>query len=151
MHGRLLPPLQLHEFTAEVLEEAIEHHLGRLRRTAREERDKADRMAWALAERQRTALHSVWSWLGSERALMGAMPAAAVEDIDNALQRLASKMPRSAANADMLKAQRTERVKAEDARKAERRESRARHKRMMGLECAPIGRQAQARGLTRCR
>ncbi|VUD70020.1 hypothetical protein MET9862_00581 [Methylobacterium symbioticum] len=45
MHGRSLPPVDISEFAVEVLEEAIEHQIGRLKRTMNEKRDKADRMA----------------------------------------------------------------------------------------------------------
>ncbi|MEH3146260.1 MAG: hypothetical protein PGN34_13125 [Methylobacterium frigidaeris] len=132
MYGRMLPPLQLSEFTADVLEEAIEYHLGRLQRLMNEERDRADRMAWARVERRRAALNSVRTWLWLERNLMGPMAAEDLEQLGHAVAYNASRMPRSAANAETLKAERAERIAIENARKAAAREARERNKRIMG-------------------
>ncbi|WP_238179748.1 hypothetical protein, partial [Methylobacterium dankookense] len=73
MHGRSLPPIAISEFAAEVLEEAIEFQMGRLKRSMNEERDKADRQAWALAACRRNALRSIWSALRLQRDLLGSM------------------------------------------------------------------------------
>lgn len=132
MFGRSLPPLVISEFDAEVLEEAIEHHLGRLQRTMNEERDRADRMAWARADRRRWSLSSVYNRLRAEREAMGSMRQEDLERLGFALEDTARRMPRSAKNAEALQAERVARMKDEDARKAAVRAERERFKRIFG-------------------
>lgn len=132
MFGRSLPPLVISEFDAEVLEEAIEHHLGRLQRTMNEERDRADRMAWARADRRRWSLSAVYHRLRAERETMGPMRNEDLEHIEHEVAWNARRMPRSARNAEALQAERETRVKAEDARKAAVRAERERFKRIFG-------------------
>jgi hypothetical protein len=133
MYGRDLPPLHLREFDAEVLIEAIEHHLGRLKRTMNEARDRADREGWALAERRRWALHGIWSRVDFELRQLGPMPPEDRESLDDTIRSFGRGMPRSAANAAVLQAETVARREAEAARKAALRAERERHKRFMGL------------------
>lgn len=105
MHGRELPPLRLHEFAAEVLVEAFEFHMGRLKRTMDEARDRADRHGWAMAAQRRIELHSVWQKVEAELRHLGPMSQEDRDELENIIASRGRTMPRSAANAEILKAE----------------------------------------------
>lgn len=133
MRGRELPPLRLHEFTAEVLVEALEFHMGRLKWAMNEARDRADRRGWAMAAQRRHELHSVWLRVEVDLRHLGPMSAEDRKELERVIASNGRTMPRSAANAEILKAEMAARREAEEARKARLQEERARHKRFMGI------------------
>lgn len=133
MHGRELSPLRLHEFTAEVLVEALEFHMGRLKRSMDEARDRADRHGWAFAYQKRSAVHSLWMAVKHQREMLGPMSEEDREELERIIASNGRSMPRSAANAEILKAEMAARREADEARKARLREERARYKRFMGI------------------
>lgn len=133
MSLRYLERIAISEYAAEVLEEALEFHLGRLKRTMDEERDRADRIAWSRAQHRRNALHAIWSNVRSARRDLGPIAPEALEDIAQDIERRSYEMPRSAANAEALKAQRAARKEAMEAQKAALREERKRHRRVQGI------------------
>jgi hypothetical protein len=96
--------LHLHEFAAEVLVEALEFHMGRLKRNMDEARDRADRHGWAVAAQRRIELHSVWQRVEAELRHLGPMPEEDRHDLESTLTARGRTMPRSAANAEILKA-----------------------------------------------
>lgn len=133
MRGRELPPLHLDEFAAEVLVEALEFHMGRLKRTMNQARDRADRRGWALAAQRRIELHSVWQRVEAELRHLGPMSEEDRDNLESTIVARGRTMPRSAANAEALKVEKAARREAEAARKVSLRDERARYRRFMGI------------------
>lgn len=133
MSLRNLERVVISEYAAEVLEEAIEYHLGRLKRTMDEERDRADRIAWSRARHRREALHDIWRSVSSARETLGPIDPDLLADIAQHIEMRSYEMPRSAANAEALKAQRAARREAMEAQKLALREERKRHRRVQGI------------------
>ncbi|WHQ68877.1 hypothetical protein [Methylorubrum extorquens] len=134
MHGRYLTPLYLREFDAAVLAEALECHLERSKKAVSAARDRADRRGWALAQERWIALHSIWTKVEAELRLLGPMLPEGSESLEGAIRVRGLRMPRSAANADILRAEAAVRREAEEARKAALQEKRERHKPTKGSE-----------------
>lgn len=133
MHGRYLTPLYLREFDAAVLAEALECHLERSKKAVNAARDRADRCGWALARERWIALHSIWTKVEAELRLLGPMLPEGSESLEGAIRVSGPRMPRSAANADILRAEAAARREAEEARKAALQEQRERHKHTNGI------------------
>jgi hypothetical protein len=134
MHGRYLTPLYLREFDAAVLAEALESHLSRSKKAVNAARDRADRRGWALAKERWIALHSIWTKVEGQLRLLGPMLPEGSESLEGAIRVRGPRMPRSAANADILRAEAAARREAEEARKAALQEKRERHKLTNGTE-----------------
>ncbi|MBA8915791.1 hypothetical protein [Methylorubrum thiocyanatum] len=126
MHGRYLPPLHLREFDAVVLAEVLRDHLGRSKKEMNAARDRADRRGWALAQERWLAIHSIWTKVDGELRLLGPMLPIGLESLEGAIRVRATRMPRSAANADTLRAEAVARREAEEARKSRLQEERER-------------------------
>lgn len=123
MHGRYLTPLYLREFEAAVLAEALECHLERSKKAVSAARDRADRRGWALAQERWIALHSIWTKVEAELRLLGPMLPEGSESLEGAIRVRGPRMPRSKANADILRAEAAVRREVEEARKAALREA----------------------------
>ncbi|APX85702.1 hypothetical protein BV511_13820 [Methylorubrum extorquens] len=135
MHGRYLSPLYLREFDAAVLAEALESHLERSKKAMIAARDRADRRGWALARERWLSIHSIWTKVEGELRLLGPMQPEGLESLEGAIRVRGSRMPRSAANADTLRAEAAAKREAEEARKARLHAERGRHERgTAGLE-----------------
>ena len=106
------------EFTAAVAIEALEWQYGHLTDRGRDARDRADRPAWALAQFQKSAAGRLMTTLRDGLHELGSMPEDAAAYHRGMLHRRGLKMPQSAANAHILRAERAVRIEAEKARKA---------------------------------
>jgi len=115
---RTLSPVPVDELTAAVAIEALEWHQGHLTNQSREARDRADRPAWALTQLQLHAAGDLRRRLRDELEELGPMPEDTAEYHRGLLRRRGLKLPQSAANAHILRAERAVRIEAEKARKA---------------------------------
>lgn len=113
--GRNLPPIVMDEFTAAVALEALEWHLGHLTDTQKRTRDSVDREGYANATFQRRALHGLWRLIQDHLRDLGAASPKAVADLRRITDGDGMPIPRSAANAHVLRAERAVR----DAARAE--------------------------------
>ncbi|WP_128755034.1 hypothetical protein [Methylobacterium sp. GXF4] len=128
MRLRYLERVAISEYVAQVLEEALELHIKRLKQAMNDERDRADRIAWSRARYRCDALRDVCSNIARERLVMGPIAPETLADIAHHIELRSYEMPRSAANAESLKAQRAARRVAEEARKAALKEERERRR-----------------------
>ncbi|MFF8800894.1 MULTISPECIES: hypothetical protein [unclassified Methylobacterium] len=124
-HSRKLPPIIIDEFTAAVAQEALEWHLGSLADAARKARDTVDKPAYVKAKFERRLMHGLWSQISHHLEELGPAPPDAVAELNLCLDATHARVPRSAANEHILRAEREARVevidewKVEQARKVE--------------------------------
>lgn len=124
-HSRNLPPIIIDEFTAAVAQEALEWHLGSLADEVRRARDTVDKPAYVKAKFERRLTHGLWRQILEHLEGLGPPPPEAVAELNRCLDATHARVPRSAANEHILRAEREARVevidewKIEQARKVE--------------------------------
>lgn len=100
--------ITIEELSFEILLEAIDREMKRLKEQADEARDQADRDTWAILEARRHYLHRVRSQVTTAQVELGDLSQEAQEEAANRVSRTRHKMPRSAANAEILRKEREE-------------------------------------------
>jgi hypothetical protein len=101
-----LGTLTLDEFSACTLDTAIRLEVSRLEALATLARDEADRDGWAYRKLQVSSLRRVCSDIRFMRDMREALSPEAEAAVQEAVQRLRHKLPRSAANESVLRAER---------------------------------------------
>jgi len=100
--------IELDELNIGIVLEAIDRELERLKGLADGARDQADRDNWAVYKARRQYLHWARSQVTSAQIVLGELSQEAQEEAANRVARLRHKMPRSAANAEILRKEREE-------------------------------------------
>lgn len=131
-YQRNLPPIEIDEFAAGALLEAIEWHLGYLADQMRETRDKVDRLGWATARTQRFALDDLRRRIRGLLAELGPPPPMVAAEVKTRISGYSTSLPQSDANAEVLRAERVARAMASGARKKGRGRDREASRRMAG-------------------
>ncbi|CAO4182664.1 hypothetical protein [Methylorubrum populi] len=131
-YQRNLPPIEIDEFTAGVLSEAIEWHLGYLADQMRETRDKVDRLGWATARTQRFVLDDLRRRIRGHLKDLGPPPHMAAAEVQTRIRSYSTSLPQSDANAAVLRAEREARAQALAERKKGRGWDREASRRMAG-------------------
>ncbi len=98
--------IEVDEVNVEMVVEALSREIRRLKALADEARDRADRETWAIYEVKRSALHWAWSRADQVRRELGELSPEVQEDVAARVARTRHRMPRSAANAEILKRER---------------------------------------------
>ena len=124
-HRRNLRPIIIDELTAAVAQEALEWHLGSLADAVRKARDIVDKPAYVKARFEHHMTHGLWRQICDHLEELGPAPPEAVAELNRRLDASRVRVPRSAANEHILRAEREARVevvdewKIEQARKVE--------------------------------
>ena len=107
MSGRTAT-IELDELNIGIVLEAIDREMKRLKEQADAARDRADRDNWAILEARRHYLLWARSQVTSAQIELGELSHEAQEETANRVARLRHKMPRSKANAEILRKEREE-------------------------------------------
>ncbi|CAO4194257.1 hypothetical protein [Methylorubrum extorquens] len=119
-HSRNLPPIIIDELTAAVAQEALEWHLGSLADAIRTARDTVDKPAYVKARFERLLVHGLWRQIYLHLEALGPAPPEAVAELNKRLDASRVRVPRSAANEHILRAEREAQVEVIDEWKIER-------------------------------
>jgi len=107
MFGRTAT-VELDELNIGIVLEAIDREMKRIKELADEARDQADRDNWAIYEARRQYLGWARSRVSSALFELGELSEEAQDEASRRVSRLRHKMPRSAANAEILRKEREE-------------------------------------------
>ena len=119
-HSRNLPPIIIDEFTASVAQEALEWHLGHLANAMRTARDTVDAPGYVKARFERLITHGLWRLIRDHLEGLGPAPPEAVAELNRCLDATYARVPRSAANEHILRAEREARAEVRAVWEAER-------------------------------
>lgn len=118
-HSRNLPPIVIDELTAAVAQEALEWHLGSLADAIRTARDTVDKPAYVKARFEHLLTHGLWRQIIDRLEELGPAPPEAVAELNRRLDASRVRVPRSAANEHILRAEREARAEVVDEWKIE--------------------------------
>lgn len=131
-HSRKLPPIIIDEFTAAVAQEALEWHLGSLADAVRKARDTVDKPAYVKARFEHRQTHGLWSQISLHLDELGPAPLEAVAELNRCLDATHARVPRSAANEHILRAEKEARGEVIDEWKIEQAKKVEASRRMKG-------------------